>query len=551
MFHNFLSSKVSVSNPDIKWMKKIPGLVRVVLPDTNHNRGFVTVYQEQSREYMVVAFQLSDGEEIWRTSLPNGGYGAPALNSEALFVLNGFSSVSALEPHSGKLIGSLNASHRIRSPISILDDCALFSAGNSIFKITSRCNVLQKWSQSGIFLFGSIVAEKEHMISLGTMQDVESNSQICLFIFDSQSGILTTKEISPGSIVSSDVSGIVRKGNKLYGGVASKVFCLDLTSLEMDWETDVDGNVGRHLCCVDDQFVYFSTIRGVVGALCNRTGQNCWAIRMNDGQTCAPVSMTNDHILVLGDASIKVCQKADGKVVEVIPVGHSPYSMISLSAGVGYVGGGEPPHHGLLCAVQLDNRLPKICELELQHLGLSADKNRLDVLLKLHNVREVRSVNIDCGVLGDHAKVPGLCVGASKFAFEITLDTLLSSGNHVLPVHVVLEDGTTFDRTLVIVVPCRRALPRAAELDIHPVVTQEGPLLSGAAIASTVLSQHGGRFLTQNAVRTMVDAVRERSGYEAFQTWRILLRRILTSKATALEELPEFQIAATQSISET
>ncbi len=154
-------------------------------------------------------------------------------------------------------------------------------------------------------------------------------------------------------------------------------------------------------------------------------------------------------------------------------------------------------------------------------------------------------------MLGDRAEVPGLDVGASKFAFQIALDTLLSSGNHVLPVHVVLEDGTTFDRTLVIAVPCRRALPGAAELDIHPVVNQEGPLLSGAAIASTVLAQHGGRFVTQNAVRTMVDAVRERSGYEAFQTWRILLRRILTSKALAVEELPEFRTLAAPPISET
>lgn len=38
----------------------------------------------------------------------------------------------------------------------------------------------------------------------------------------------------------------------------------------------------------------------------------------------------------------------------------------------------------------------------------------------------------------------------------------------------------------------------------------------------------------------MVDAVRDLSGYEPFQTWRIILRRILTSQAMNKEELPEF-----------
>lgn len=40
----------------------------------------------------------------------------------------------------------------------------------------------------------------------------------------------------------------------------------------------------------------------------------------------------------------------------------------------------------------------------------------------------------------------------------------------------------------------------------------------------------------------MIDAVRNLSGYEPFQTWRIILRRVLSSQAQNKEELPEFII---------
>ena len=51
-----------------------------------------------------------------------------------------------------------------------------------------------------------------------------------------------------------------------------------------------------------------------------------------------------------------------------------------------------------------------------------------------------------------------------------------------------------------------------------------------------------GNVSSQKNIREMIDAVRDLSGYEPFQTWRIILRRVLTSQAKSQQELPEFSL---------
>lgn len=50
---------------------------------------------------------------------------------------------------------------------------------------------------------------------------------------------------------------------------------------------------------------------------------------------------------------------------------------------------------------------------------------------------------------------------------------------------------------------------------------------------------HGDK-IEQADLREMIDFSLNRSGYESFQTWRILLRRALTSGANKKEQLPEY-----------
>jgi hypothetical protein len=68
-------------------------------------------------------------------------------------------------------------------------------------------------------------------------------------------------------------------------------------------------------------------------------------------------------------------------------------------------------------------------------------------------------------------------------------------------------------------------------------------MYSGAAIASTIKKIYAQvDTSSQKDIRDMVDAVRDLSEYEPFQTWRIVLRRVLTSQAKHTQELPEFSL---------
>lgn len=71
---------------------------------------------------------------------------------------------------------------------------------------------------------------------------------------------------------------------------------------------------------------------------------------------------------------------------------------------------------------------------------------------------------------------------------------------------------------------------------------QEKPTYSGAAIGAAMKSFYGDKMINQTNIRDMVDASRLLAGYEPHDTWRIILRRVLTSEARTKNELPEFKL---------
>ena len=83
-------------------------------------------------------------------------------------------------------------------------------------------------------------------------------------------------------------------------------------------------------------------------------------------------------------------------------------------------------------------------------------------------------------------------------------------------------------------------MPSRGFLGHIPEAVQEKVNYSGAAIGSVIRNLHG-EHVEQSDLREMVDFAMNHSGYEPFQAWRIILRRVLTSNATKVSELPEYQ----------
>ncbi|MDB2614192.1 hypothetical protein N9Y92_03415 [Chlamydiales bacterium] len=115
-------------------------------------------------------------------------------------------------------------------------------------------------------------------------------------------------------------------------------------------------------------------------------------------------------------------------------------------------------------------------------------------------------------------------------------------GDFVLPLSLILKSGNIVTRPIVIKLTRRKPLPFRVYLNNIPEIIQEKPTYSGAAIASIVKRMNGNRVSSQKNIREMVDSVRDLSGYDLFQTWRIVLRRVLTSQARNKHELSEFSL---------
>ena len=126
-----------------------------------------------------------------------------------------------------------------------------------------------------------------------------------------------------------------------------------------------------------------------------------------------------------------------------------------------------------------------------------------------------------------------------NFAFRIALPYTMCPGDFVLSLLLILKSGRIVSRPIAIKLTRRKPLPSSVYLHHIPDVVQEKPTYSGAAIASVLKSMNGDSMSSQKCIREMVDAVRDLSGYEPFQTWRIILRRVLTSQAQNVQELPE------------
>jgi hypothetical protein len=109
------------------------------------------------------------------------------------------------------------------------------------------------------------------------------------------------------------------------------------------------------------------------------------------------------------------------------------------------------------------------------------------------------------------------------------------------------KDGARGFQVALVELPRRKALPNSVLLSSIARIRQEDPRYSGAAVYQMIERHYGYPGTSQAERRRMVDWIRNRSGYQPFDVWRILLRRAATSSATRLEDLPEFSPARSRS----
>lgn len=544
MFRKFLNNNREFSQIELMWIKKMNGLIRVVIFDPDFSKAYVVVYYEQINKYTLNAFCWLSGEFYWSTDVPNGGYGAPAIIDDLVVILTEFTNVTAICKNSGQVKWTFKTQARIRSPLNVVNNKVYFSSGGTLFELNREGEVLNLWNYPKAFFYGSVDILNDLVITLGVVNDEFCKSVIKVFAFYKKGQTVYELPICGGGIISTDTAGIAWQKNIGIVGAENLISAFQGDSGRILWTTQVEGCSGRQVCTVNNQLVFYVTQSGTIGALNISDGSHAWKIHTQDSLIVSPISVSGDKVIVAADAHLLVLRANTGQLIQKYPVGHSPYSMFSLNKEFGILGAGEPPHNGLIYGFKLQahkENLKYCCAV--QSSNANVENSFFDICVEINNVEEaIIEVQLDSANFCLKEPIKGEKITESNFAFRIPLPRTMSPGDFVLSLSLILKSGAIITRPIAIKLTRRKPLPSRVYLNHIPSVVQEKPTYSGAAIASFIKSINGDQTSSQKNIREMVDAVRELSGYEPFQTWRIILRRVLTSQAQNKQELPEFSL---------
>ncbi|MCW6665273.1 PQQ-binding-like beta-propeller repeat protein [Aerococcaceae bacterium NML191219] len=545
MFREKLVKNCGSSNlifSDLQWALPVEGLVRTPFFDPENTQdGYVVFYSEVNQEYGILKFNILTGEILWKQSVVNGGYGTPLVYKNLVIVLKEFDSIAAFSTEDGSFVWEYKGDGRVRSSLNIIDDKIVFSSSNIIHFVTEEGKLDRKIEKENSFFFGTISMFRGYLLTLYTINDeVTQTSHVVLGAINLDGAILFEVDLGESYIISADTSGFFLIGESIYVNSGETVFKISPNSGHIIWKNIISGISGRHVPVVDGKSVYVTTLSGNIYCINSELGEIEWKIETEEGSIVAPPSIFENTLLVLADCSMYFINKLTGRIYDRNIIGHSPYSAITIQNNFIIVGGGEPPAHGLLLCYA--SSLNFINESVVSHfeIGNCIENTEMQVLAKLDV--NVESIELLPSVISQEKIIKGDRVEKSNiFTFLIPLKKNNISGMYCIPVNLLFSSGRKKMETILIRLISKKPLPGSFKLKhLYKNIQQTDYYNSGAAIAEFLFGMYGKK-ISQDEFRKIIDYIKMKSNWkdQDFQTWRLILKRALSSPATTLEEFIE------------
>lgn len=522
------------------WVVALDGLVRHPVPDPNDpGLAVVVIYAEKRRTYEVRYFRTTDGAEIWRKAVVNGGYGSPAFFGDLIVVQTEFSGVEALR-RDGSTAWRYTTNSRVRSSLVADGDTLVFTSGPDLIGLNRSGIEVMRSSVPLGFFFGRPEKVGDDWLSLITVSSAEG-SQVQLRRLGKSEGTHWTVPIGLGEVASSDTSGFFIDRESAFVAGPDAVCRINLTTGRVLWRTPIRGIAHRHGCIGDGDAIYYTTVDGYVGAI-GYDGVARWERLLSRQGVWASPSLLGDRLAVPCNGMLFVLDPQTGATLQQQPVGQSPYSALSFTSdGKAMIGGGDPPYWGLLIGFEVcDEQAPPgpVCTLSQQKQDV--DRNRgLDLVLRIQaDGGAVSDVEMDFSAIGGLGIRGPDSLEGDRYLFSVLPAEGYRWGLYALPVTFSVN-GRRINQTVALELDDPSPIPARVLLKGFENVRQEEETWSGAALMAAMRTRLGDP-VEQSDMREMVDAIRERSGYLPFDTWRILARRALSTSAKRAEDLPEF-----------
>lgn len=168
-------------------------------------------------------------------------------------------------------------------------------------------------------------------------------------------------------------------------------------------------------------------------------------------------------------------------------------------------------------------------------MGSTLNSSNLQICL--HTSHGWDSASLDSSVISGLPLVFGRKISEHTFVFDVPLKKRNVDGLYSLLVTLTSRNQSA-SGTLSIEIKRNRALPTETMISAFDTeVTEETPMYSGAALAQMVEKVYG-RDIGQADFREIIDYLKESSNWEDadFQTWRLILKRALSSPANNIKE---------------
>lgn len=524
----------------VRWLTPLDGLVRVLMPAPDHTHGVVVVYSERRRQYDICKVMLHTGEVEWRTPVVNGGYGSPAFLDNLVIVHTEFAGVEALDWATGASVWRHLTDSRVRASITTETGAVVFSSGPHIIGLDSVGKELFRLTVPRAFFFGAVRAIDGAWISLATVTSAEGESRVRLICLAVTGEIRWEQDLGGGSIASSDTSGFVLEDGRVYVAGPDALFAFVASSGTVIWKQPIGKLAHRHSCVSDGGCIFYTTVEGRIGAV-SHDGVALWERALSRQGVWSPASVLGDRIAVLANGMLHLLEGTTGAVVQKIAVGQTPYSALTFRNGLAFLGAGDPPYHGLIIGfdVQTDPVQPLSCSFT-QERRVIDHESFADLVLQVSGSEvPIERVTVDFSPLEGPQRCEARRRDCDRFILSVSLGRGQRWGAYALPVTVETTQGP---RVTTAFLELESALegPSRVVLPGYDNIVQENMDWSGAALMAAVRRQHGDS-VEQRDMRQMVDAVRERSGYLSFDTWRIAARRALSTSARTVSAMPEFR----------
>lgn len=527
----------------LRWVDREPWLIRLPFLDTQEPGAvYVTSYSEADQEYILTKYNSKNGKILWQTHVVNGGYGTPAVYDDEIVALDSFDSVVFVDKNDGTIKHKMKFGSRMRSSISIHAGLCWATYGSHLIAMDHQSNIITDIHIPGAFLYGSITFYHDLVIVTGTLfSKKENEGQKMIWALS----ILThevqyCKSLGNGRVISSDSSGAWKESSKLLVGNGNELVCMDIESGTTIWKRKLAGRVDRHCSVSDGQSVYYSTLRGEVGCLSLNDGHPVWHLQMIERIVCPP-TLIGGSIIVCADASLYLADKNSGCIYQKISVGHCPYSAAVVSNGCVYLGGGEPPAHGAFYCFDIVDGIEHVNEIaDTFCVGSTLHSSNLQICI--HTNHSWDSVSLDASVISTAPFVTGRKMAEHTFVCDVPLKKRNVDGLYSLL--VTLSDADySVSETLTIEIKRDSTLPAEAMISAFDTeTTEETPMYSGAALVQMVEKVYG-RDVCQSDFRGIIDYLKENSHWEDadFQTWRLILKRALSSPANNVQEFKDLE----------